>query len=53
MVAAAVMALDDARGAYAVVDPAQRARVRDAVEAELVAPYEVGAWWEAEESRES
>lgn len=41
-IAAAVAALDDARGAYAVVEPVQRARLRDAVEAELVAPYEVG-----------
>lgn len=40
-VAAGVAALDDARAAYAVVDPALRARVRGAVEAELVVPYEV------------
>jgi hypothetical protein len=40
-VAAGLAALDDARAAYAVVDGGLRDRVRDAVERELVVPYEV------------
>ena len=40
-VAAGLTALDDARAAYAVVDGGLRDRVRDAVERELVVPYEV------------